>query len=315
MWGYARRGGFMLVPSAFRFVLGLATFLVGIPVSSAQSFLADQFRLTEPGLSVDVFRVTGTDQFACSGDEAPGGTATCEPLWTLSVTGSPEQRVGRIGSGSDALGNIYHISRRYAVPGDPSSVIVEIVRIGTSGPDTVIAEIPFRVVSCAGSSSPCAPGCPAGIDLRQDTEVWGMSVDAIAGRLIFAVLSTSGCAFGNLWDEEWGLVSISGLPTVLDLIPAGPPGPEGPQGPAGPDGSVGPAGPQGPPGPLLTPCPDADADGFRDCVTIPGCFPYGGACGDCDDADRAVNPAGSERKPKPNRKDGKDNDCNGVVDG
>jgi hypothetical protein len=50
-------------------------------------------------------------------------------------------------------------------------------------------------------------------------------------------------------------------------------------------------------------------------VTIPGCFPYGGACGDCDDADRAVNPAGSERKPKPNRKDGKDNDCNGVVDG
>jgi len=90
---------------------------------------------------------------------------------------------------------------------------------------------------------------------------------------------------------------------------------EGPAGPPGPTGAAGPQGPQGPPGPLLTPCPDADADGFRDCTTIPGCFPYGGACGDCNDADPTINPRGSETTPKANRHDGKDNDCNGVIDG
>ncbi len=90
---------------------------------------------------------------------------------------------------------------------------------------------------------------------------------------------------------------------------------DGPAGPPGPTGPAGPQGPQGPPGPLLTPCPDADADGFRDCVSIPGCFPYGGACGDCNDADPSINPRGSETTPKRNRSEGKDNDCNGVIDG
>jgi len=99
------------------------------------------------------------------------------------------------------------------------------------------------------------------------------------------------------------IVRITGLTTVLDIAPEGPPGPAGPQGPIGP------------PGPLLTPCPDSDADGFRDCVTIPGCFPYGGACGDCNDADPTINPRGSETTTKSNRHDGKDNDCNGVIDG
>ena len=36
---------------------------------------------------------------------------------------------------------------------------------------------------------------------------------------------------------------------------------------------------------------------------------------DCNDADATINPRGSERTPKSNRTDGKDNDCNGVVDG
>ncbi len=105
------------------------------------------------------------------------------------------------------------------------------------------------------------------------------------------------------------IVKLSGLPSALDVVP------EGPQGPPGPEGSQGPTGPQGPPGPLLTPCPDADADGFRDCVTSQVCFPYGGACGDCNDADPTINPRGSETTPKANRHDGKDNDCNGVIDG
>ena len=68
-------------------------------------------------------------------------------------------------------------------------------------------------------------------------------------------------------------------------------------------------------GSRLPACHDADANGFRDYVSVPGCFPYGGAGGDCDDTDPTINPRGSELKPKANRHDGKDNDCNGTVDG
>ncbi len=144
-----------------------------------------------------------------------------------------------------------------------------------------------------------------------------IALDAINGALYAKVPVLNEmppcCALSRVFH-----VKITGLPTLLDIIPPGPPGPEGPQGPSGPigaTGSTGPTGPQGPPGPLLTPCPDADADGFRDCLTAPGCFPYGGACGDCNDADPTINPRGSETTPKANRHDGKDNDCNGVIDG
>jgi len=138
----------------------------------------------------------------------------------------------------------------------------------------------------------------------------GMFVDAINGEAFMTVGTWErDLATANAIDSFSELIQVSGLPTILDIIPVGPPGPEGPSG------APGPSGPQGPPGPLLTPCPDADADGFRDCVTIQGCFPYGGACGDCNDADPAINPRGSETTPKANRHDGKDNDCNGVIDG
>ena len=45
------------------------------------------------------------------------------------------------------------------------------------------------------------------------------------------------------------------------------------------------------------------------------CQPCRQPSGDCDDSDATINPRGNETTPKKNRHDGKDNDCNGVVDG
>ncbi len=149
-----------------------------------------------------------------------------------------------------------------------------------------------------------------GDHVRVVNAIYGFGLDAINGEL-HLTLNVLHQAPGGTRTARVHTI-ISGLPTVLDIVPSGPPGPEGPAGAAGP---LGPQGLQGPPGPLITPCPDADADGFRDCVTLPGCFPYGGACGDCNDADPTINPRGSETTPKTNRHDGKDNDCNGVIDG
>jgi len=71
---------------------------------------------------------------------------------------------------------------------------------------------------------------------------------------------------------------------------------------------------QGPPGPLIPACPDADGDAWADCVSNPTCNPYGHPCGDCDDSDATVNPGANEANPNRNKRDDKDNDCNGFVD-
>lgn len=158
--------------------------------------------------------------------------------------------------------------------------------------------------------------------LADHVEIDNIEIDPVNGKALLLVsvqrriCDQNGCSPNGTVIQQ--VLEVGGLPRTIDMIPAGTPGSTGPQGPEGPTGATGPqgtTGPQGPPGPLLTPCPDADADGFRDCVTLAGCFPYGAACGDCNDADRLINPVGSERTPKRNRTDGKDNDCNGVVDG
>ncbi len=144
--------------------------------------------------------------------------------------------------------------------------------------------------------------------LRTSTSFGDPRIDLVHGTALVLVFSSEaecplpgpGCIGG---DDLAELILIEGLPRLLDLLPAGPQGPQGPPGE------------QGPPGPLIPACPDADADAFRDCVTIPGCSPYGGACGDCDDSDALTNPRGSETRPNSHRNDGKDNDCNGTVDG
>ena len=50
---------------------------------------------------------------------------------------------------------------------------------------------------------------------------------------------------------------------------------------------------------------NADVNNDGDGWTVAG--------GDCDDNDPQVNPGKNEKGPR--RKDGKDNDCNGIIDG
>jgi len=170
-------------------------------------------------------------------------------------------------------------------------------RVPTSGPPELVGTL----------RDDCGP------DFWRHVHTVALGIDSTNGVIYVHMIAAHVNGAGGI--ESPVAIKITGMPAVTDVVPQGPPGPPGPSGPSGPTGSQGLTGPQGPPGPLLTPCPDADADGFRDCVTIPGCFPYGGACGDCDDHDPTINPRGSETSPRKNRHDGKDNDCNGVVDG
>lgn len=121
-----------------------------------------------------------------------------------------------------------------------------------------------------------------------DVSIYGLYLDPFAGSVILPIdVSERSCTPGfgcSPVATSYELIEISGLPRLSDTIST------------------------------PTPCPDADADAFRDCVTTQGCSPYGGACGDCDDSNPTINPRGSEAKPPANRGDGKDNDCNGTVD-
>jgi hypothetical protein len=116
------------------------------------------------------------------------------------------------------------------------------------------------------------------------TAVWGVVVDAVNGTALLEANSWEVDCSVSCDEQLFEIIAITGLPKLIDTVS------------------------------VPVPCPDADADGFRDCTTIPGCFPYGGACGDCDDSNALINPRKSETKPKANRRDGKDNDCNGVID-
>jgi hypothetical protein len=269
------------------------TVAFSVTPGSAQSILVDQFQFLQPGLSVSV--------------EADLGSSVCDPNHYIPFLcdGTTDER----GFGTDANGAFYQGSF-VLIPWatepfcDYGGQTVGAYEIGRRAGG--ISEPVLRVIQCV-----VFPGT----NLVQNTNVDRVFIDGFGGRVYLGISTVLEEYLGGPWHLVYStraVVVVSGLTSLLAVVPNGPPGP---QGPPGPTGSPGPAGPQGPPGPILTPCPDADADGFRDCVTGSGCFPYGGACGDCNDADPLINPRGSETKPKANRRDGKDNDCNGLVDG
>jgi len=189
------------------------------------------------------------------------------------------------------------------VPTGPDGTLVEALlacvdsRCG-SLPGTVDRIEPVPPATSSDYSVTC-PNIGVGSCLRYD---------AANGVLYFSyqvtwVVPGPGIPITNTGPVVCRLSGLTSLHDVVSGIP-GPPGPEGPQGVPGP---------QGPPGPLIPACPDADGDGWANC-NVQGCHPYGHPCGDCNDADANVSPGGSETVPDKNKKDGKDNDCNGLID-
>jgi len=273
--------------------------LVTSTPTSAQSFLADQFQLLDPSLSLTIISETGSDPCAVG---LPAVQLFCGDGALSAV---------------DVMGNLY--TGATTAP----AYVVWRARISAVPAETLLY-VPDNVMVCHYTGTPC-PGCAAGLDLRQITFSKGAAFDSFGGHLNLGVRSELWCSdYTTLVDRRWGVVTISGFPDIQTVVPHGPTGPEGPTGsagatgaagPTGASGPLGPSGPQGPPGPFTPACPDADADGFRDCTSILGCNPYGGACGDCNDHDPTINPRGNETTPKLNRHDGKDNDCNGIIDG
>jgi len=236
---------------------------------------------------------------------------SCDPDLTINLGG------GDIFL-ADAAGSIYL----------PPPIPFTTATCTLGGVGHVLTEVPLKRVTSSGVTEIVGvfrSHCEPEIFMRR-IESAAIGLDSFGGTLYVQVFVMNLDGLGNGGTHRI-IVTITGLPSVTEVVPQGATGPEGPvgstgtpgpQGPPSITGEIGPQGhlgPQGPPGPIVPACPDADADGFRDCVTIPGCNPYGGACGDCSDADSTINPRGNEIKPKLNKKDSKDNDCNGVIDG
>ncbi len=119
----------------------------------------------------------------------------------------------------------------------------------------------------------------------------GLVFDAISGKLFLrlhnaAVKADCSPATGEaLYEADDSLIAFAPFTKLVDALPSVEP---------------------------LPACPDADADGWAKCDAT--CDPYGHACGDCDDSDPFTNPGPVGKIRERFIRDGKDNDCNGVID-
>lgn len=108
---------------------------------------------------------------------------------------------------------------------DPSRAdVYEIEKVTSTGTE-VIARVPKCVILDENSS--------------QYSRLLNITVDIVAGDLYVALLSS---VQGPISWQSYGIARISGLPTVLDVIPQGPPGPQGAPGQPGQQGPPGPPG-------------------------------------------------------------------------
>ena len=106
----------------------------------------------------------------------------------------------------------------------------------------VVVQIPEHHSICDfdySGGQVCVPGCGSGSTI-QTTYPLNLSVDSVNGALYIAVHSKIDACVSL--GDGFGIVKVSGLPTVLDVVPEGSPGPQGPTG------TQGPIGPQGLPG-------------------------------------------------------------------
>lgn len=219
--------------------LVLLVFMFGQP-TIAQSFLDDQVLPVQQGVTTSIFQEFGPDPCRPS-SQAPTGP------WSsfLCRTGGDAQPTEVLMSGTDALGGFYYIHGRPTTPQEKNLPMLflgtmwEIRRRSELG-DEVVVQIPEDRVTCLfDGNQECAPGC-GGNEVHQKTDVLNMRSDPISGYLYILVSSRKGCS--GLFDQLGsgrGIVRVSGLPTILDVVP---------EGPAGPEGDPGPPGPPGPPG-------------------------------------------------------------------
>lgn len=195
--------------------VALAVLVLASPVRAThdtrRDFLDDQFELLLPGLTISIFQGFGGWPCDLQYDFITG--------WGSSICGEFERlKAGAIaaeGMGSDALGALYQITaRRITNPASPLcpsdaesayAVVFEIERRSSSGVE-LVARVPHCVLTThedvAGVSS-------------QITYLSGLHLDSINGRLYLAVRSA---ALGGAYDG-YGVLMISGLPTLLDIIP------------------------------------------------------------------------------------------------
>jgi len=199
---------------------GLLLAALGAAGAWAQSFLADQVHLVQPGLTVSVvqdFSLEGGRSFFLPFSVGSFGIGTVQ-----------------IGSGTDALGNFYQIVLK-AVPLEPPFCVdgteahfYNIERLTQNGVE-LVAEVPACIFPPGAENSP-----------YQMTELRNLAVDSLHGNLYIAVWSRLHYPAGQSSPPDaTGIIEISGLPTIQNVIPEGPPGPPGPPGPVGPPGPPG----------------------------------------------------------------------------
>jgi hypothetical protein len=198
-------------PMRKHLVLGLLVAVMGAGYGWGQSFLADQVHLVQPGLTASVIEDFSLD----------GGNGFFFPY----ATGASVYT----GSGSDALGNFYQIVRA-SVPADSPlcdyasgtmgiSRLYDIERITPTGVE-LVAEVPDCVFPPGTENAP-----------YQLTELRNLAVDSLHGEVYIAVWSRLHYPSGmSSPPDATGIVRISGLTTIHDVIPVGPPGPTGPPG-------------------------------------------------------------------------------------
>jgi|GEM_PF-4233752 len=213
-----------------RLALGLVVAVLGAGGVWAQEWLDDSFELLDPNLTVSS-TLTSPEELVLYNS-------------FLDTNGIPTQwgAVPDSRAMHDAGGAVYSVHLRYARPdegGSGNTVVYEIQRNwGTS--TEVVAKVVKSRILCIYQGTECRPGC-GGSELVQTTNIKNLEMDDINGRIHLNVESIRNCG-GGFHEVANGIVTLSGLPSILDVIPEGPPGLDGMPGPPGPPGPAGPPG-------------------------------------------------------------------------
>ena len=184
--------------------LVVAVTILGTGVASAQGFLADQIQILKPGFMKSVFQDLGP-QSPCESSSLKDTRSMMSSFLCQGL-----KVAAHAGSGVGALGDFYQIVK--TVDGATGTVCTN-----AGMPDNVVYEVQRRTESTVEAIVQ-VPHCVELEDTAyQTTEMLNMAVDNINGSLYLATQSS--LFNGGPVMEQYGIVKISGLPTLLDIIP------------------------------------------------------------------------------------------------